>query len=103
MKTKKAIKKLENVEALLSDVIEQFTGIDPGAQELLRAARKIVVGAKDKVTRSTKPKSGAKKTTARKTPPTKQTPAGKRKPATKNTPVSGKKIVRSVAEAVKPA
>jgi hypothetical protein len=45
MKAKKAIKRLDHVETLLSDVIDQFAGAD-GMRELLDSAKEAVFRAK---------------------------------------------------------
>lgn len=61
MKAKKAIKRMDQVEALLSDVIDQFSGAN-GVRELLDSAKETVFRAKAKVNEEN-PKS-RKKTTA---------------------------------------
>jgi hypothetical protein len=50
MKAKKAIKRLSKVEALLSNVLDQFPGSKDGLQELLGSAKAAVVRAKRAVT-----------------------------------------------------
>jgi hypothetical protein len=46
MKVKKAIKRLDRVDELLSSVIDQYEVSEPGARELLDSAKKSVVRAK---------------------------------------------------------
>ena len=50
MKAKKAFKRLNKVEALLSNVIDQFPGSKDGLRELLDSAKAAVVRAKKTVT-----------------------------------------------------
>jgi hypothetical protein len=50
MKAKKALKRLNKVEALLSNVIDQFPGSRDGLRELLDSAKAAVVRAKETVT-----------------------------------------------------
>jgi hypothetical protein len=49
MKAKKAVKRLTRVEALLSNVIDQFAGNGHGVKELLGAAKESVLRAKEAV------------------------------------------------------
>jgi hypothetical protein len=49
MKAKKALKRLTRVEALLSDVVDQYDAIEPSARELLDSAKASVVRAKETV------------------------------------------------------
>lgn len=50
MKTKKALKKLDKVESLLSSIIEQFnTKRGPNLREALDSAKKSVIQAKETV------------------------------------------------------
>ncbi len=65
MKAKKAIKRLDNVEALLSDVIDQFAGAN-GVRDLLDSARETVFRARTKVNEQENPKSGKNGATAKK-------------------------------------
>jgi hypothetical protein len=60
MKTKKALKRLTKVEAILSDVIDQYSGNDRDVRDLLDAAKVSIVRAKDKVNLPASPR-GAKK------------------------------------------
>ena len=50
MKAKKAFKRLNKVEALLSNVIDKFPGNKDGLRELLGSAKGAVVRAKKTVT-----------------------------------------------------
>ncbi len=61
MKAKKAIKRLDHVEALLSGVIDEFSGAEGDVRELLDSAKETVFRAKSKVNEREKPKSGKKK------------------------------------------
>jgi len=49
MKARKALKRLEKVEALMSDVIERFTASEPSIQEALQDAKTSVDRAKQAV------------------------------------------------------
>jgi hypothetical protein len=49
MKARKALKRLDKIEALMSDVIERFTASDPGIQEALQVAKTSVDRAKQAV------------------------------------------------------
>ena len=49
MKAKKAVKKLTRVEALLSNVIDQYTGNGRSVAELLDSAKESVIRAKERV------------------------------------------------------
>ena len=46
MKAKKALKRLRRVEELLSLVIDEFAGNEPGVRELLDSAKRSVIRAK---------------------------------------------------------
>jgi hypothetical protein len=46
MKAKKALKRLRRVEELLSIVIDEFAGREPGVRELLDSAKRSVIRAK---------------------------------------------------------
>jgi len=46
MKVKKALKRLRRVEELLSIVIDEFAGREPGVRELLDSAKRSVIRAK---------------------------------------------------------
>lgn len=65
MKAKKALKRLNKVETLLSNVIDQFPGIKDGLVELLGSAKATIVRAKKTVT------SQLSARTAKKKPPVK--------------------------------
>ncbi|MFN7996026.1 MAG: hypothetical protein U0Q18_20620 [Bryobacteraceae bacterium] len=49
MKARKALKRLEKAEALMSDVIERFTATEPKVQEALQDAKTSVDRAKEAV------------------------------------------------------
>jgi len=56
MKAKKALKRLNKIEALLSDVIDQFPGSTAGLGELLDSAKAAIVRAKTTVNSQFSPK-----------------------------------------------
>ncbi|MGI8991618.1 MAG: hypothetical protein ACR2I2_18800 [Bryobacteraceae bacterium] len=58
MKAKKAIKRLDKVEAILSDVINQYAKNGKETREILDAARSSIVRAKAGVTKDLKPANG---------------------------------------------
>ena len=64
MKAKKAVKRLTKIEALLSNVIDQYAGNGSNLKELLDSAKEWIVRAKETVTQQASSK-GTKK------PPTK--------------------------------
>ena len=68
MKAKKALKRLNKVESLLSNVIDQFPNGARGLRDLLDAARSSVVRAKETV--------GARVARAAKKPPAKAQESG---------------------------
>ena len=49
MKSKKAVKRLTKVEALLSNIIDRYAGNPHRVEELLDSAKKAVVRAKETV------------------------------------------------------
>ena len=55
MKAKKAIKRLNEVEALLSDVIDHYAATDKGMRELLDSAKESVFRATESVREQEKP------------------------------------------------
>ncbi len=57
MKAKKAIKRLDNVETLLSEVIDRFVSADSNVCESLESAKETIVGVRAKVSKQDKPKS----------------------------------------------
>ena len=68
MKAKKALKRLNKVESLLADVIEQFPDSARGLRDLLDSARSSVVRAKETV--------GARVARAAKKPPVRAQQSG---------------------------
>ena len=60
MKAKKAFKRLERVEALLSNVIDQYAANDGSIRELLDSARASVRRAKVRVKSQAVPRTGKK-------------------------------------------
>jgi hypothetical protein len=60
MKAKKAFKRLERVEALLSNVIDQYPAHERGVRELLNSAKASVLRAKVKVKSQAVPRTGKK-------------------------------------------
>ena len=62
MKAKKAVKRLNEVEALLSDVIDHYAATDKSLRELLDSAKESVFRAKESVSEQEKP--AKKKTSA---------------------------------------
>jgi len=60
MKTKKALKKLDKIQAILSTVIDQHAGADGSLRELLDSAKETVSLAKAKVNGQEEPKSRRK-------------------------------------------
>ena len=60
MKAKKALKRLDKVVAMLSDVIEEYARSDRDARNMLDAAKASVVRAKAAVTASASPKTATK-------------------------------------------
>ncbi len=60
MKKKKAVRKLEKVEAILSDVIERYTTIDQNTGHLLTAAMSSVSRAKEALGVEALPEKGKK-------------------------------------------
>jgi hypothetical protein len=70
MKTKKAIKRLNKVESILANVIDQFSESHNGLRELLDSAKTSIVRAKKSVGRqestraAKKPAAGAKRLSA---------------------------------------
>ena len=69
MKSKKALKRLEKVEAILSNVIDQYTASENGVREKLDTAKASVVRAKESMQA---PPKAAKK------PPVKAKESGRR-------------------------
>ena len=57
MKSKKAVKRLTRVEALLSNVIDRYAGNPHRVKELLGFAKESVVRAKETVNRQTSSKA----------------------------------------------
>jgi len=57
MKAKKAIRRLDSVETLLSEVIDRFTSADSNIRESLESAKETIVGVRAKVSEQDKPKS----------------------------------------------
>ena len=60
MKAKKALKRLTRVEALLTDVIDQYAGSEGNMRELLDQAKASVVRAKKTVNVKVSPKAAKK-------------------------------------------
>ena len=60
MKAKKAVKKLARVEALLSNVIDQYAGNGRNLRELLDSAKESIVRAKETVTQQASSKATKK-------------------------------------------
>jgi hypothetical protein len=69
VKTKKALKRLDRVEALLSKVIAQFAGYEKGVRELLDSAKASVVIARGKAKASAKAKSSTAGKSSKKVKP----------------------------------
>lgn len=57
MKVKKAIRRLDKIESILSDVIDQYSPNGSGTREFLDAARVSIIRAKAKVHKELEPAS----------------------------------------------
>lgn len=57
MKAKKAIRRLGNVETLLSEVIDRFASADSNVRESLESVKETIVRVRAKVSKQDKPKS----------------------------------------------
>ena len=60
MKAKKALKRLNRVEELLSNVVDQYAGSERGVRNLLESAKASVVQAKEAVSQQTLPADAKK-------------------------------------------
>ncbi len=80
MKAKKALKRLRRVEELLSIVIDQFAGNEPGVRELLDSAKASVIRAKAGINPRSAPGTAKKpQLTARQTKRSHLTPKGRKR------------------------
>ena len=86
MKAKKAVKRLTRVEALLSNVIDQYAGDSHSVKELLDSAKESVVRAKETVNQQSSSKA------------TKKPPAKAEKPLRRRLTAEGRKRLSLAAK-----
>ena len=79
MKAKKAIKRLTKAEALLSGVLDQFSGSEEKVRGLIETARTSVVEAKTGIDRQASPKAAKKPPARAAEAKSRLTPAGRKR------------------------
>jgi len=79
MKAKKAIKRLAKAEALLSGVLDQFSGSEERVRGLIETARTSVVEAKTGIDKQAAPKTAKKPPASAAESKSRLSPAGRKK------------------------